>query len=348
VNQVALSKSSLNGQTFDEISAEPSEVNQSAYIEKSVAAEGKHTRRHRSGPQKFIAALFSVILCIVIFALLFVSCMVLVVRASTSSDAVAAAIDSLDFSTLYVDAYSDSGQAQTTLAEMISVGSSEASLGLYTLSADSINKLLDESSTRSFLKEKLNDYLSALYHGTNTGFVTADEIVGILEENTAAIYEETGYQLTPADLNDIGTALTEGDLLKSLDLTALMSAHLREFTYVRWGLSDVGLIVLSVLALIFACVVLLINRRRVTTALLYIGVIGTILGVLYLAVGLLPSVVIDRIEAAAGLGRAALGVLLSRFFAESVKIGLISCIICALIIIASIVTAVLSKRRAAK
>ena len=166
------------------------------------------------------------------------------------------------------------------------------------ITIDNVNNLLEEPFIKDFLIEKVEAYNDYLLDKADAPYITADDVIGLIEENEELLYEEAGLRFLDADKEELRQEL-EGldefkvftdDFLNSYFGSALVQTYFS-------GANAVFLIVLLVVVLIQWFAVYVANSRRAGKMALKYGIAVLIPSVIFIA-GVLTLVIMPSLEIA--------------------------------------------------
>lgn len=168
-----------------------------------------------------------------------------------------------------------------SLAEYIYDNCDEQSIRDYGLTPDNIAQIIEKSDANQLLGDALARYSAYFIGGKALDALTVDEIMEYLYDNEGLIYRETGYRMTNADYREIRNTLDDG-VGKYLSKRGMERELGVSPAVVRYPLSSATHIVCILLAVALFVLVLVVNRKNLPAALPGVGIMGIVIGALYL------------------------------------------------------------------
>lgn len=135
----------------------------------------------------------------------------------SSTDAVPDGDPSGDFALsddleLPIDALTDSNALIDFVYDTISENAGDE----VDISLDQVQEFVERSTVMEYTSEKINDYIQDALHGTDTALITTDEIMALLDENSALLQEIFDFEVTDemrqAIRENVAHAVEEQDL----------------------------------------------------------------------------------------------------------------------------------------
>lgn len=113
---------------------------------------------------------------------------------------------------LPIDALTDSNALVDFVYETISESAGDE----VDISLGQVQEFVERSTIMDYTSEKINDYIQDAFHGTDTARITTDEIMAVLDENSALLREIFDFEVTDemrqAIRENVAHAVEEQDL----------------------------------------------------------------------------------------------------------------------------------------
>ncbi|MDR2572475.1 MAG: hypothetical protein LBD23_19565 [Oscillospiraceae bacterium] len=154
-------------------------------------------------------------------------------------------------------------------------------------SVDDLNRFLNRENVSTEIGNILEKYFIAILENDLNYYITAREIVSSVRAVSTDIYEEFDYRLTNEDFNSLSNALSNNMNLRDYSIGNLMDEVEISFTVPFILFSSYLLIILLTLCFIILFNLFLVHRKRIRTLFISIGISMSVLGLIYIIVGLI-------------------------------------------------------------
>lgn len=182
---------------------------------------------------RILLGFLSVLLCVLLFVSTVVTIVVadlkvvtsknglqtILIKALTSSSAPArlpAAGLAVGRPVVHLDETNVTNEAQQALIEAIYGMVSEQFGEDVEITKDQVSNLMNSSTVPEFVAEKVAGVISDLVSGESTTTLTKEEVVSLLEENTAVIEQEIGVVISAEDIDTIGNWVEENKIIETV------------------------------------------------------------------------------------------------------------------------------------
>ena len=169
--------------------------------------------------KKKICNVLSIICCVLTIILGIGSSLIFLVRSATSEEAVDNLVDAKILSDIKIGFLLEDADKKQTISDYIMENLDDEFIVNFNLSKDDVKEFLNEKCVRTFVKNKLNDYIEDLFMETGDGIVESDEIKELLEDSAKSFYEDFGYYLSESDCEYISELIEKEGILKNTELT---------------------------------------------------------------------------------------------------------------------------------
>ena len=172
---------------------------------------------------KFLLAIVSFILCVVLFASTLVTMLVADVKVATNKDnlqnllkqTLAAPVQQTTLRPLTAAAGSGfefdlgSGDISGALVEFAYESMKEAAGGELPMTLDDVKEFVEKSTLKEFIAEKSASIISDIYTGENTTNISVEEVEKLLTDNKDVIEEYFNIELTDEQIQQVNQAINE-------------------------------------------------------------------------------------------------------------------------------------------
>lgn len=244
-----------------------------------------------SGSPGVAAAILSVILSVLIFCNILSMVGIVAARRLMEETQIRKISDETDLSDLRVGNLlvfggEEKADENATLAKWISVNLHPDARRKYNMTPDAVAEILEKSTVNTFARNKLLEAAAYLRGDSADAGITVDEIISLLKENAGIIYDATGYEFNDEDYDNFRASLKESDAFADTDKLSLAATGTNPLVWARIALSKYSMIILSIITIALTVAVIVLNRRRLRVALLYLGIPMLISGLIYTVYGI--------------------------------------------------------------
>lgn len=250
----------------------------------------KQPKKKKKGVGVF-GRILSVFLCIILILFLILAEAMSIVAALVTEKSIDGIINKIDLCDIVV---ADDDGRDVRLPEFILGCVEDLKIeGLNDLDEDDIKAFLDSPVLKDSIIKVVNEYRAFFVDGKNGDGITSSKFFNFLEENEDEInriLSELGHE--SLEMPD------RGDVDELFDDTALGDLSIREITdsvsnivsLVRFLFSRIFLVILWLITALLALLIMVINRRQISSSLSYFGVALYIVGIIYCGVAIAAAV----------------------------------------------------------
>lgn len=290
---------------------------------------GSGGKKPRKRPNVFISIL-CVLFAFAFFGILIVLGGFLTVDYTTGEKAIERAVESVSFAEIEINY---NGQNRT-IAEAIAVEVTDSEV-----SEADIQKLVDGFEGDEYIVSVVTDLTDYVFNGGDAPELETDDIMGIIEENTALIEEVTGEKITESDLDEIEKSAEEmvGEFNKSIeDFDEIEQVNV--FT-ARVSLRILIAVAVGMLAAILIVFILLygFGGSGIYRAFRAFAIPTGLVGGLYLITGLVLPIVADIWASETDL----IGGIISAVSLSLVYVGVTFLVACVVLIVLAVVFSII-------
>ena len=173
------------------------------------------------------------------------------------------------------------------------------------VSRSEVEEILEETTFKEYLSEKLSGYARYAVTGAEPDEITPREIARLVRDNRDKIEEITDLQITSKDLDELELYLEEDEVLESFSLEKIDQAmEEKNVDKLRTYFSDTILMVLIIVSLLlFIGTVVLVSslHKKVKAPLIYIGIpvftSGLIFTITFIILSIMKGRLFEEIKA---------------------------------------------------
>lgn len=255
---------------------------------------------------RVIPTIISILLSIFILGNILLGIGIIVSRSFLEESQIKKICDDTDLSDLRVgnlivlndDKKSDD---DATLAEWISNNLDPVAVSKYNMTPDGVNEILKESTAKDFIRDKLLETAEYMRGDSSDAQITVDEIMLLLENNAGIIYDATGYEFIKEDYDNFRAYLKESNAFADSETLSLASDGGIAVRLTRIALSTYSFIILSVITLAFIIALFVLNKGKLRSVLLYLGIPTLLSGLVYTVYGIGAGVFAEISSSAIGI-----------------------------------------------
>lgn len=158
---------------------------------------------------------------------------------------------------------------------------SEDAVEKYGISKKDVEKILDNKTINNYIEDATVEYVAYIAFGEEPEILDVDSILGMIKDCSKVIYDETGFEFTDADFEDLEDELKNGSM-KFLIVTEIDDVIGFDPAIVSVVLSIPVLVTLCVLSVAMIVLLLLCNKCKVKYLFAYTGMTSIVLGAMML------------------------------------------------------------------
>lgn len=245
---------------------------------------------HETTKRSSLTCVFSIILCILFFIFSMSAIFVGVARLYSNEDNLKDIISDIDLNEINID--TDDNRS-VSIADFIFNNVNKSIINNYGITKDNIENILNDSTIKNQLESYLVDYVQYIVNGEKSKKLTTDGIIKILKNLSFDVYNETGYELSDKDYEDIRNQINDGNM------EFLITSGIEDFigfdpNIIQIAFSITALIILIIISVALLILILKINSWRFKYFLKDTGITVIIAGTLLIC-GSLTGLIISMV-----------------------------------------------------
>lgn len=249
-----------------------------------------NNQSHETTKRSSLTCVLSIILCILFFILSMSAIFVGVARLYSNEDNLKDIISDIDLNEINID--TDDNRS-VSIADFIFNNVNKSIINNYGITKDNIENILNDSTIKNQLESYLVDYVQYIVNGEKSKKLTTDGIIKILKNLSFEVYNETGYELSDKDYEDIRNQINDGNM------EFLITSGIEDFigfdpNIIQIAFSITALIILIIISVALLILILKINSWRFKYFLKDTGITVIIAGTLLIC-GSLTGLIISMI-----------------------------------------------------
>ncbi len=279
-------ESAISSQDSEIASLTPSLTTQTT---ESNRSKSKKKHSHKQG---IVSCIVSVLLCILLIGALFVSTLITVIRVSLSEDNCNEWINELELDEIEIP-YEDGDYRSVTvlLQKWLRIYGNQDYL-----SKSAVKSILNNSRTKRFVKNIVEDYRAFLLEGKSGEGLSIDEFVSFVSdiENSDFMYYRYMFE------SEYGTSYEEGLTARlknagfdKCSIEELSNTYKDEISIIRLCISKKTMFIAWEICAIIVILLILLNHSYFTKLMIYFGVPLIIIGILYGTGGLIIDLILS-------------------------------------------------------
>lgn len=249
-----------------------------------------YNQSHETTKRSSLTCVLSIILCILFFIFSMSAIFVGVARLYSNEDNLNDIISDIDLNEINID--TDDNRS-VSIADFIFNNVNKSIINNYGITKDNIENILNDSTIKNQLESYLVDYVQYIVNGEKSKKLTTDGIIKILKNLSFDVYNETGYELSDKDYEDIRNQINDGNM------EFLITSGIEDFigfdpNIIQIAFSITALIILIIISVALLILILKINSWRFKYFLKDTGITVIIAGTLLIC-GSLTGLIISMI-----------------------------------------------------
>lgn len=225
----------------------------------------------RSG--SVIRHIASVVVCIAIFGVTVLAVGWLALRYSLDNAVLQTAVMSVDVAEIELN----DGE-KINLTNAIYDGMVENLPADVVIDKNDVSDFLNEEKVKTFIAEKLVNYTDYLKGESQNASIKSREITNFIRQNESLLREKIGYTPSASDYEKIEQGLSEIGFEQKSSINAVEESLSLNLEAIRGFLSKYIFLVISAILLSLIIILAVINKRKFSTFLAYLGTVFAING----------------------------------------------------------------------
>jgi hypothetical protein len=183
---------------------------------------------------------------------------------------------------------------------------------------EDIVELLERRELRIFLYEVVEGGVVYIMGGEDSQIVNPDSVLVLIESNEERIYSVTGYQLADTDFDDIKEVLSNAGLHELTWGSAIGESfndgfNIRDAFALVERHANLALVLILIVFVGFTALLIVLNRRRVSDSLLYLGIPCMVSGLAVIVLSFITNILFGWIRDSLSMSEASMTAMRNTF-----------------------------------